>query len=321
MLLEISNLDVSYKTVLGKFKVIEDLNLSIKEGERIAMVGESASGKSTLGHVIASMLPQNADVKGSVKFEGTDLLKIGERDMNKLRGTSVFMIFQNPLNSLNPVKSVGFQLKEAVRIRNERQLKKSTDQDVTKEVIETLNSLRLPDPESMMKRYPHELSGGQVQRIVIAMALILKPKLLIADEPTTALDVTIQAQFLELLRKLNSDLHSALIFITHDIALANSVSDRLLVFYGGKVVEIGSTSNLTKSPMHPYTMGLIESIPRNTKKEKRLHSISGSPPTYMRLPSGCRFHPRCTKSLDKCSDKEPPEFTVEGRSVRCWLYE
>lgn len=321
MLLKISNLDVSYKTVFGKFKVIEDLNLSISEGERIAMVGESASGKSTLGLVIASMLPKNADAKGSVNFEGTELLDISEKAMTKLRGTSIFMIFQNPLNSLNPVKSIGFQLKEAVRIRDGKNSLKSTEEEVTKEVVDTMNSLRLPDPESMMKRFPHELSGGQVQRVVIAMALILKPKLLIADEPTTALDVTIQAQFLNLLRKLSSELHTALIFITHDIALANSVSDRILVFYSGRVVEIGTTKNVTKDPMHPYTVGLIESIPSSTKNDKRLQPIPGSPPTYLKSPSGCKFHPRCAKSFDKCSEKEPPQFTVEERSVRCWIYE
>ncbi len=321
LLVELSDLHISYKTVMGTAKVIEGLNLEVQRGERIALVGESASGKSTLGHVIAGMFPPNAKITGSVKLEDQNILKYSENELTRFRGSTVFMIFQNPLNSLDPVKNIGRQLAESVILRNAKNSIQSTEKDVQNEIRNVLLDLRLPDPDAILKRYPHELSGGQVQRIVIAMALILKPKLLIADEPTTALDVTIQAQFIELLKKLNNDLGMSIMFITHDIALANSVSDRIVVLYSGRVIEIGKTQEVIREPLHPYTTGLIESIPKDTKSTKKLHSIPGSPPAYMRLPTGCRFHPRCSKVMEKCRQEEPEILEVRGRNVRCWLYE
>ncbi len=321
LLVEIENLSVSYRTIMGEYQVLDKLNLSIGAGERISVVGESASGKSTLGHILAGMSPPNAKVEGSIKFDGDNILQFTEKRLTNFRGSKVFMIFQNPLNSLNPVKNIWHQLFETVRIRDAKNSIKSSEDDARKEVIAVLTDLRLPDPESILKRYPHELSGGQVQRIVIAMALILKPKLLIADEPTTALDVTIQAQFLDLLKKLNSDLGMSIIFITHDIALANSSSERLLVLYGGRVIELGQTENIIRRPMHPYTIGLVESIPAGTKNSSRLVSIPGSPPSYKHPLSGCKFHPRCAKILEKCDKIEPGMISVEDRQVRCWLYE
>lgn len=212
MLLTIRNLSVFYNTVVGKFKVIDDMNLDLEEGDIISLVGESASGKSTLGQVLTRMLPGTGSAEGEVIFDGKDVLKISENRMTEIRGTSIFMIFQNPLNSLNPVKTVGFQLIEAARIRRERDHLSTDESEMRKEAEESLISLRLPDADSIMRRYPHELSGGQVQRVVICMALLLKPKILIADEPTTALDVTIQAQVINLLRTLNKEMKMTIIF-------------------------------------------------------------------------------------------------------------
>lgn len=321
MLLSIKNLNVSYNTVAGKYKVIDNLNLDVEEGELVSLVGESASGKSTLGQVISRMLPPVGIATGEVTLDSVNILKLSEKEMTKLRGTTVFMIFQNPLNSLNPVKRVGTQLLEALFIRNERTRHQMTEDDARKEVIEAMTSLRLPDPEKIMLRYPHELSGGQVQRVVICMALLLRPKLLIADEPTTALDVTIQAQVIKLLRDLNKQTGLSIIFITHDIGLAYVLSNRMLVFYAGRVMELGKTTDLVKKPMHPYTSGLIASIPSAPKDSGRLYSIPGSPPSYLDLPNGCKFNPRCKFVFNKCLNEEPNAIVTNGREIRCWLYE
>ena len=275
MLLSIKNLDVSYNTVAGRYKVIDNLNLDVQEGEFVSLVGESASGKSTLGQVISGMLPSVGKATGSVLLNGMNILERSEREMTQIRGTTVFMIFQNPLNSLNPVKRIGDQLLEALAIRNVRNNKNSSYEESKKEVMDAMTSLRLPDPDKLMIRYPHELSGGQIQRVVICMALLLRPKLLIADEPTTALDVTIQAQVVRLLRDLNKETNMSIIFITHDVGLAYVLSDKMLVFYAGRVMEKGSTVEIVKKPMHPYTSGLIASIPTSPKKSGRLYSIPG----------------------------------------------
>ncbi len=321
MLLSIKKLDVSYNTVAGRYKVIDNLNLDINEGEFVSLVGESASGKSTLGQVISGMLPEVGTSSGRVMLNDVDILNLSERDMTQIRGTTVFMIFQNPLNSLNPVKRIGDQLLEALAIRNERDRRDLSYEDSRKEVIEAMSSLRLPDPEKLMIRYPHELSGGQIQRVVICMALLLKPKLLIADEPTTALDVTIQAQVVKLLRDLNKETKMSIIFITHDVGLAYVLSDRMLVFYAGRVMEQGDTVGIVKKPMHPYTSGLIASIPSSPKRTGKLYSIPGSPPSYLSLPDGCKFNPRCKFVFEKCYHNEPDYVKNNGRDIRCWLYE
>jgi peptide/nickel transport system ATP-binding protein len=321
LLLSIRNLDVSYNTVAGTYKVIDSLNLDIDKGELIALVGESASGKSTLGQVISRMLPPVGKARGQVLLDGMDVLKMSEKEATNFRGTSVFMIFQNPLNSLNPVKRVGDQLLEALNVRNERSHRNLSDEESRREVLEALTSVRLPDPEKIMSRYPHELSGGQVQRVVICMALLLQPKLLIADEPTTALDVTVQAQVVTLLKDLSKKTEMSIIFITHDVALAYVLSDKMLVFYAGRVMEKGETLDLVKKPMHPYTAGLLASIPTGPKNKGRLYSIPGSPPSYLSLPKGCKFTPRCKFAFEKCSGSEPKSVMASNRELRCWLYE
>ena len=321
MLLSIKNLNVSYNTVAGTYKVIDNLNLDIDKGELISLVGESASGKSTLGQVISMMLPPVGIASGEVLLEGRNLLKVSEHEATNIRGTTVFMIFQNPLNSLNPVKRVGDQLLEALNIRNERNHRTVSEEEALKEVIATLDSVRIPDPEKIIGRYPHELSGGQVQRVVISMALLLQPKLLIADEPTTALDVTVQAQVVTLLKDLNKRTGMSIIFITHDVGLAYVLSDKMLVFYAGRVMEKGNTVELVGKPMHPYTTGLLASIPSGPKHKGRLYSIPGSPPSYLSLPEGCKFSPRCKFVFDKCTNSEPQTVETAGRELRCWLYE
>lgn len=320
LLLQINNLDVYYNTILGWIKVLNNINLEVEKGEIVSIVGESGSGKSTLGHAIARILPPNTRIRGDIIIDGVNFTKLKEGELQNYRGTWIFMMFQNPLNSLNPVKKVGFQLAEAAKIRYKREGKNTDNESIMKEVINVLKDLRLPDPQSIVDRYPHQLSGGQVQRIIIAMALLLKPKLLILDEPTSALDVTIQAQIITLFKQLNKELNNSILFITHDISLAYVVSERIIVMYAGRMLEDGKIEEVLKSPMHPYTQGLVASIP-TADKSQQLSLISGNPPSFLALPRGCKFNPRCNKVFDICREKEPELISKNGRKVRCWLYE
>lgn len=317
-LLEVNDLSVGYKALAGKFTVLHNINFSLEEGEIVGIVGESGSGKSTFGHAIIRLLPPNSFIeKGSIIFQGKDLVKLNEKEMTKVRGTGIFMILQNPLNSLNPVKRIGDQLLEAVKVK-----KPGVDEKEANEIVlNAVKDVRLPDPEEIIKKYPHQLSGGQIQRVVIAMALILRPKILIADEPTSALDVTIQAQIVKLFKQLRDEEKISIIFISHDISLVYAIADRLVVMYAGRIMEDGSIEDVIKSPLHPYTQGLISSIPSITKKDGGLKAIEGSPPSFLVLPMGCKFNPRCDRVMEKCKMKEPELVEVKGRKVRCWLYE
>jgi peptide/nickel transport system ATP-binding protein len=321
MFLTIENLNVSYKTVNGLSTVLNDFGLEMNKGDSIAIVGESGSGKTTLGSAICRLLPPSASESGKIIVNDIDILKLSEDDMTFQRGTEIFMIFQNPLNSLNPVKTVGFQLSQAARIKSQRDGKEPAEEDVYNDVINAMTSVRLPDPAQIFKRYPHQLSGGQVQRVVIAMALILKPKLLIADEPTTALDVTVQAQVINLMKELNRDYGMSIIFITHDLSLAYSISNKIMVMYAGRIMELNDSDKLIKNPTHPYTEGLIKSVPVDYKDKSKLFYIKGTPPSFFNLPAGCKFNPRCDKAFDKCRTMEPPLLSESGYKVRCWLYE
>lgn len=321
VLLQIRNLNVYYNTLIGKVKILDNINMDIEYGDIIGLVGESGSGKSTLGQAIARILPPNASISGEILFEGVNLLSLSEKEIEKYRGTQVFMVFQNALNSLNPVKKVGFQLEEALSLKYQKLGKKVSKDEIYKEVIDVLKDLRLPDPEAIVERYPHQLSGGQIQRIIVAMALLLRPKLLIADEPTSAIDVTLQAQVVNLFKQLNQETKMSIIFITHDISLAYSMSDRIAVLYAGRLMEEGKTEEVIKDPMHPYTQALIASMPKVTKTSGKLYSIPGMPPSFYALPAGCKFNPRCPKVMEVCKTKEPHEIHVNNRKVRCWLYE
>ncbi len=323
MLLSIRDLFVGYKTVMGTLHVLDDINLDVDKGEIVGIVGESGSGKSTLGQAIARVLPGNAVVSGRIMVDGVNLLELSGGEMEKYRGTTVFMILQNPFTSLNPVKTVGYQLMEAARIRMVRSGERYSEDRAYEMAIQALKDLRFPDPEVIMLRYPHQLSGGQIQRVVLAMSLILKPKILIADEPTSALDVTIQAQVINLFKELSREMESAILFITHDISLAYVISTRIVVLYAGRIMEDGDVESVIREPMHPYTQGLIAGVPDLSKfvsGRVKLQSIPGNPPSFLDLPSGCKFHPRCPYVKDVCKVQEPPLTKHDNRVIRCWLY-
>ncbi len=322
MLLQVEDLHVTYDTVYGTLNALNGVNLSIEEGETVALVGESGSGKSTLGLSIVRLLPPNGRYsKGSIVLNGKNVVSLSGSEVRRMRGTDVFMVFQDPLNTLNPVKRVSTQVLEALAVRAKKENKAFDEREGISEAIEKFKDVRLPDPEVLIHRYPHQLSGGQIQRVVIAIGLLLKPKLFIADEPTSALDVTIQAQVLKLLNSLKSEYKMSVIFITHDISVAYVIADRFAVLYGGEVSEIGEVSKVVKSPLHPYTKALIESIPKRSRKEGELVAIPGSPPNMLSPPTGCKFHPRCPYVMDVCRTENPPYTEADERTLRCWLYE
>jgi peptide/nickel transport system ATP-binding protein len=319
--LQIRDLSIVYKTIYGELKAVNKINLSIKKGESVAIVGESGSGKSTLGLSIVRLLPPNARYdEGDVILDGKEVKKLKQNELYRMRGSSAFMIFQDPLNTLNPVKRIKPQMLEAIRIRHQREGLPYDDAIGSKEGEEALRSVRMPDPEVIINRYPHQLSGGQIQRVVIAMGLVMRPKLLIADEPTSALDVTIQAQVLRLMRDLQKDYGMSILFITHDISIAYAISDRIVVMYAGEIAEDGITEKVIRKPLHPYAQSLIASVPKKSKSEGDLTTISGSPPNMLNPPSGCRFHPRCPYVMEKCATHSPQFVEVDERRVRCFLY-
>jgi len=319
--LQVRDLSVVYKTIYGDLKAVNRLILTIKMGESVAIVGESGSGKSTLGLSIVRLLPPNARyAEGDVVLDGLQVQKLRDRELYNMRGSSAFMIFQDPLNTLNPVKRVRAQMLEALRMRHHMEGKSVDKTTAVGEVIESLRSVRMPDPEIIINRYPHQLSGGQIQRVVIAMALLMRPKLLIADEPTSALDVTIQAQVLKLMRDLQKEYGMSILFITHDISIAYAISDRIVVMYAGEIIEDGPTEKVIRNPLHPYAQALIASIPKKTKAQGDLSTIQGNPPNMLKPPSGCRFHPRCPFVMQKCKTNSPNFTENDERSVRCFLY-
>jgi peptide/nickel transport system ATP-binding protein len=320
-LLEVSDLVISYRTLNGTVRALEKISLSVAKGESIALVGESGSGKSTLGLSIVKLLPQNSEyTSGEILLDGKAVTKFSNAQMKEVRGTVVFMIFQDPLNSLNPVKRIGNQILEALTLKYKREGHDLPLDNVEAQLIEALNNVRIPDPKAILERYPHQLSGGQIQRVIIAMGLLMMPKLMIADEPTSAIDVTLQAQILKLLNELKTKYNMSLIFITHDIGVANIVADRIGVMYAGKLVEIGPTDEVIYSPSHPYSRGLIASLPSGNRKKGRLQSILGAPASLLTPPSGCRYHPRCPYVMEICKRSEPGFVSVKNTSVACWLY-
>ncbi len=318
--LEIRDLSVYYRTPLGRVKVLDSLTVDFPESKTTGIVGESGSGKSTLGFAITRLLPPTAIVNGSIRYYGEDLMRLPSKRLREVRGTGVFMIMQDPFSSLNPVKRVGDQLLEALQVRYERRGESFDYASARKEAVKRLNDVKLPDPELVMTKYPYQLSGGQIQRVVIAMGLLLEPKVIIADEPTSALDVSIQAQVISLLKELQESYGMTLLFITHDLAVATAVSDNVLILYAGRIMEQGDISSTVKKPLHPYTQGLLKSFPSGSYKEGKLFSLKGLPPSFFNLPSGCRFSDRCPYAFDRCYKDEPEVYDVEGRKVRCFLY-
>lgn len=316
VLLEVKNLTTRFFTFRGVVRAVEDVSLSIEKEEILGVAGESGSGKSTLAWSIMGLVPPPGRiVKGKVVIDGIDVTSLSDVERRKrVLWKKVSMIFQGAINALNPVYTIGYQLAEPF-IYHFGMTKKEALQKA-----EELLPLVGLSPE-IAKRYPHELSGGMKQRVVIAMALALHPPLVIADEPTTALDVVVQAQILNLLKKLKTQEKLSFIFITHDLSVIAEMADKVMIMYGGRVMEYGTSEQIFNEPLHPYTQALIESIPRIRGPISKLRYIPGEPPDLISPPTGCRFHARCPKATEKCRKEEPPlTYVGEGRQVRCWLY-
>ncbi|GEK31050.1 dipeptide/oligopeptide/nickel ABC transporter ATP-binding protein [Kurthia zopfii] len=319
-LLQVHNLETTFFTDDGAIPAVDGITFSLREREILGIVGESGSGKSVTSLSIMGLIPSPPGkiTKGEILFEGKDLTKLKEKEMREIRGNDIAMIFQEPMTSLNPLFTIGKQLNEAILLHNKGWSKKQA----TARAIEMMKLVGLPRAEQLIKDYPHQLSGGMRQRVMIAMALVCDPKVLIADEPTTALDVTIQAQILQLMRELNHRLNTAVMLITHDLGVVAETCERVVVMYGGQIVEEGPVSEIFKNPQHPYTKGLIQSIPDMRVKKDRLYSIPGSVPKPGSIEIGCRFAERCEFAFDRCTKENPPIYqTGEQHTSRCFLVE
>jgi peptide/nickel transport system ATP-binding protein len=311
--LTVSGLKAYYFTENGLIRAVDGINFKLSEGESLGIVGESACGKSTLGAALMqSMQLPGRIVEGSITLSGDDITKMSSSEFDrKARWKRIAMVFQGAMNALDPVYTVESQLRE---ILVEHHFEGKIDQ----KIAESLQQVGLD--LSVAKRYPHELSGGMKQRVVIAMALLLDPDVLIADEPTTALDMLVQSQIISLLKKLQREKGITIVLITHDLALVSQITEKIGIMYAGELVEFSSTRDIYKNPRHPYTQALIEAIPRLRTKDKKIHFVKGSPPSLLNPPRGCRFYDRCIHAMDVCK-RSPPEFETETGYVRCWLYE
>ncbi len=318
MLLSVKNLSTEFPVKKGIVRAVEDVSFDVDQGEILAIVGESGSGKSVTSLSIMGLLAEPGHVAGgSLEFEGKDLATLSEKQYRELRGNDMAMIFQEPMTSLNPVYRVGNQIVEAIRTHEKVSKAEAKDR-----AVDLLRKVGIPSPEARINDYPHQMSVGMRQRVMIAMALACNPKLLIADEPTTALDVTIQAQILDLLRRLRDDTGMAVLLITHDLGVVSETADRVVVMYCGQVVEEAEVRTLFDHPMHPYTLGLLKSIPRlEDDDSKRLYMIKGMVPNPLEMPPGCHFSDRCDSCMDICRTKVPELVDVDGHKVRCFLYE
>ena len=313
-LLEIKNLAVDFEMKQAKIRAVRNVSLSVEAGETHCVVGESGCGKSVSSFAVLNLLEQNGKItNGEINFDGRDLRKISDSDFRKIRGKEISMIFQDPMNSLNPVYRCGDQIAEVLRTHTEISKK-----DAMKEAIRILDLVKVPNPEKRAMQYPHELSGGLRQRIMIAAAIICKPKLLIADEPTTALDVTIQKQILELLADLQKEMAMAILFITHDLGVVRSIADKISVLYAGEVIESGTAADIFGSPKHPYTIGLLNAIPKIGKTREKLQPIEGSLPDASKEISGCAFEPRCLKRMEICKTQKPSMIQDGSHCFSCF---
>ena len=304
-ILDVRNLFVEFDTEEGIVKALNGVSFSLKKGEILGIVGETGCGKSVTVYTVLKLLPMPPAriVSGEVIYKGKDLLKLDEEELRKIRGKEIAMIFQEPMTSLNPVFTVGKQLMDVILLH-----RKVSREEAKEIALKALEDVKMQDPELIMKKYPHELSGGMRQRVMIAMALSCNPEILIADEPTTALDVTIQAQILAIIKEMQSKHDMSVIFITHDLGVVAQLCDRVVVMYAGTVVETAPIDIIFKNPVHPYTRGLLESIPKMDKKQEKLRSIPGMVPNLVSPPPGCRYHPRCERFLKGLCDKEAPKL-------------
>ena len=315
-LLSVVDLNTSFKTERGEVMAVNGVSFNLDEGKILGIVGESGSGKSVTAYSIMRILEKNGSIKkGQVLYKGQDITKYSEKQMRDFRGKCCSIIFQDPMTSLNPVFTIGNQLKEAIELHTERRGKEAMAR-----AIEMLTLVGVNEPEKRVKQYPYELSGGMRQRVMIAMALACEPDILIADEPTTALDVTIQAQILELMQSLQKKLGMAIIMVTHDLGVIADMCDEIIVMYGGRVCERGTAEDIFYRPSHEYTKGLLKSIPSVDKMGERLVPISGTPINLLNMPKGCAFCPRCENAMKICIEEIPPEMQMpDGHFASCWM--
>lgn len=316
-ILGVSDLHVTFSTYGGEVKAVRGVHFDLKQGETLAIVGESGCGKSVTSNAIMGLIakPAGKVAAGSIQFKEKQLTKLSENKMRAIRGVDISMIFQDPMTALNPTLTIGSQLIEGVR-----QHKGFSHKKAKKRALEMLDLVGIPNPEERFKQYPHQFSGGMLQRIVIAIALMCEPELLIADEPTTALDVTIQAQILELFEKIQQESNVAIILITHDLGVVAKIADRVAVMYAGKIIEIGNKRDIFYRPQHPYTQGLLHSVPRLDMQGGKLEPIHGTPPDLFSPPKGCPFVARCNKAMEVCKHVYPDKSVIgKEHAVYCWL--
>lgn len=316
MLLEVKNLKTEFKLKKGIVNAVDDVSFSIDKGKVLAIVGESGSGKSVTSLSIMGLMQEPGRItQGEILFKGKDLLKMDKNEMRAVRGDQISMIFQEPMTSLNPVYRVKDQIMESIMTHM-----KVSKKEAFERTVQVLETVGIPSARERANDYPHQMSGGMRQRVMIAMALIGNPELLIADEPTTALDVTIQAQILDLMLKLKDKLGTSILLITHDMGVVAEIAQNVVVMYCGKIVEKGSVHDIFEKPMHPYTVGLLQSIPRIDEKKEKLFIIPGVVPNPLNMPSGCAFRTRCSNCMEVCSKSEPPVVEIGKQQVRCFLY-
>ncbi len=317
VLLEVSGLKTYFFDRKGQVPAVDGVDFTLHKNETLGIVGESGCGKSVTSMSILHLLPPKGKiVEGNIRFKGRDITHLSDEDMTQIRGKEIAMIFQEPMTSLNPVYTVGYQIREMI-LRHEKMSKKKARE----KSIEMLRLVNIPAPEKRVDEYPHELSGGMRQRVMIAMALACDPQLLIADEPTTALDVTIQAQILDLIRNLKKKMDTSIIMITHDLGVVAEMADYVLVMYAGMVMEYSEVHKLFKKPLHPYTQGLMRALPKMGEENKKLYTIEGQVPSLYDLPTGCRFWPRCPYAMERCKAEMPALYEANGCKVRCFKYE